>query len=48
MYGAQVTFHAADGNRYKTDTLEMRGTVGPFGRSQFWKKATQAQAAALR
>jgi uncharacterized protein (DUF2147 family) len=48
MYGCQVTFHAADGNRYKADTLEMRGTLGPFGRSQFWKRATQAEAAALR
>jgi uncharacterized protein (DUF2147 family) len=48
MYGCQVTFHAADGSRYKSETLEMRGTIGPFGRSQFWNKATQAEAAVLR
>ncbi|MDR0718702.1 MAG: DUF2147 domain-containing protein [Treponema sp.] len=48
MYGCEITFHAANGNRYKVDTLEMRGKIGPFGRSQFWKKATQTQAGALR
>jgi uncharacterized protein (DUF2147 family) len=48
MYGCKITFHPADGKKYKVDTLEMRGTIGPLGRSQFWRKATQAQAAGLR
>ena len=48
MYGCRITFRAMDGNKYKTDTLEMRGTIGPFGRSQFWQKATREQASALR
>jgi uncharacterized protein (DUF2147 family) len=48
MYGCQVTFHAVDGSHYTADTLEMRGTIGPFGRSQLWNKATQAEAATLR
>lgn len=47
-YKCRITFHKADGKKYKTDTLEMRGEVGPFGRSQFWKKATEAAAAGLR
>ena len=47
MYGCKVTFHPA-GGKYKTDTLEMRGTIGPLGRSQFWRSAAQADAAALR
>ena len=48
MYGCKITFHAADGKKYRVDTLEMRGTVGPFGRSQYWRKATEAQAKAIR
>jgi uncharacterized protein (DUF2147 family) len=48
MYGCEITFHPADSRRYRTDTLEMRGKIGPFGRSQFWRKATREQAAALR
>ena len=48
MYGCRITFHPKDGNKYKVDTLEMRGTIGPIGRSQFWTKATQEQATGLR
>ena len=47
-YKCRITFHKADGKKYKVDTLEMRGEVGPFGRSQFWKKATEEAAAGLR
>ena len=47
-YKCRITFHKADGKKFKTDTLEMRGEVGPFGRSQFWKKASQADASGLR
>jgi uncharacterized protein (DUF2147 family) len=49
MYKCKITFRKANGNRYKTDTLEMRGEIGlGIGRSQFWKKATQVEAARLR
>ena len=47
MYGCKITFHAA-GGKFTADTLEMRGTIGPLGRSQFWRRATRAEAAALR
>ncbi|GHV85339.1 hypothetical protein AGMMS50230_09470 [Spirochaetia bacterium] len=47
MYGCKIIFHSA-GGRYRTDTLEMRGTIGPFGRSQFWRRATRAEAESLR
>ena len=47
-YKCRITFHKADGKKYKTDTLEMRGEVGPFGRSQYWKKGTEAEASGLR
>ncbi|MDR0374481.1 MAG: DUF2147 domain-containing protein [Treponema sp.] len=49
MYKCKITFHKANGAKYKTDTLEMRGEIGlGIGRSQFWRKATRAEAAALR
>ncbi|MCL2318469.1 MAG: DUF2147 domain-containing protein, partial [Treponema sp.] len=49
MYKCKVIFHVQDGNKYKADTLEMRGEIGlGIGRSQYWKKATQDEAAALR
>jgi uncharacterized protein (DUF2147 family) len=48
MYRCKITFRRADGNRYKTDTLEMRGEIGlGIGRSQFWRKSTRAEAASL-
>lgn len=47
-YKCKITFHKADGKKYKVDTLEMRGEVGPFGRSQYWKAATEAEAKGLR
>jgi uncharacterized protein (DUF2147 family) len=49
LYQCKISFHAADGNRYKHDTLEMRGEIGlGIGRSQFWRRTTREQAAALR
>jgi uncharacterized protein (DUF2147 family) len=48
MYGCRITFRPQDGNKYKVDTLEMRGTIGPIGRSQFWRKATRNEALAVR
>ncbi len=47
-YGCKIKFHAADGKKYDVDTLEMRGSVGPIGRSQYWKKATEEEARAIR
>jgi uncharacterized protein (DUF2147 family) len=41
LYKCKMTFHAADGKRYKTDTLEMRGEIGlGIGLSQFWQKSS--------
>ena len=48
-YKCKITFHQADGKKFKTDTLEMRGEIGMgIGRSQYWKKATEADASGLR
>ena len=38
----------AFGKKYLSDTLEMRGEVGPFGRSQFWNKATKEEALSIK
>ena len=49
MYKCRITFRPADGRRYPVDTLEMRGEIGlGIGRSQFWRKSTQAEVAGLR
>ncbi len=45
-YASEITFHNA-GGKYKVDTLEMRGKIGPFGRSQFWQKSTREEIMAL-
>ncbi len=48
-YNCKITFHKADGKKYKSDTLEMRGEIGMgIGRSQYWKKATKESAEGLR
>jgi uncharacterized protein (DUF2147 family) len=47
MYKCRIIYHPADGNRYTTDTLEMRGEIGlGIGRSQFWRKTTRETAMA--
>ena len=38
MYSCKVTFTPADGKKFKTDTLVMRGSIGPLGRNQFWRR----------
>ena len=49
MYRCRITFRPMDGNRFRTDTLEMRGEIGlGIGRSQFWRKATREEASSLR
>jgi len=48
IYSCRITFHPADGRRYATDTLEMRGEIGlGIGRSQFWRKSDEATASGL-
>ncbi|MDR1788054.1 MAG: DUF2147 domain-containing protein [Treponema sp.] len=48
VWNCKIIFHAADGKKFKVDTLEMRGSWGPFGRSQYWPKATEAQVLAIK
>lgn len=37
-----------NGGKFRMDTLEMRGSILMFGRSQYWRKATEQQAKAVR
>lgn len=49
MYKCKMTFRKADGKKFKSDCLEMRGEIGlGIGRSQFWLSATKDEAAGLR
>jgi uncharacterized protein (DUF2147 family) len=48
IYSCRIVFHPADGRRYRADTLEMRGLIGPFGRSQYWLRSNETEASALR
>ncbi|MDR0496412.1 MAG: DUF2147 domain-containing protein [Treponema sp.] len=49
MYRCRITFRAMDGNRYKTDVLEVRGEIGlGIGRSQYWRKCSREEAMAVR
>lgn len=48
-YNCKITFRKANGKKYKTDVLEMRGEIGAgIGRSQFWQAATESEASSLR
>ncbi|MDR3146562.1 MAG: DUF2147 domain-containing protein [Treponema sp.] len=49
MYKCKINYRPADGNRFKVDTLEMRGEIGlGIGRSQYWRKSTLNEAGSLR
>ena len=49
MYKAKIIHRPRDGNRFKVETLEMRGEIGlGIGHSQYWRRSTEAEAAGLR
>ena len=49
IYKCRITYRPMDGNKYKADTLEMRGEIGlGIGRSQFWRKSDREEASSLR
>ena len=48
MYKCKIIFRTADGKKYKTDVLEMRGEIGlGIGRSQYWRKTDLETASSL-
>jgi len=48
MYKCKLFFRAADGKKFKTDTLEMRGEIGlGIGRSVYWEKTNLETASNL-
>jgi uncharacterized protein (DUF2147 family) len=49
LYQCKITFRAADGKKFPSDVLEMRGEIGlGIGKSQYWRKSTLEEAAGLR
>jgi len=49
MYHCKITYRPADGKKFRTDTLEMRGEIGlGIGRSQYWRRTSPEEAASLR
>lgn len=49
LYKCKITFRPADGKKFKTDVLEMRGEIGlGIGRSQLWERTNEAEIAALK
>jgi uncharacterized protein (DUF2147 family) len=49
MYICKIAFHPADGGKFKTDVLEMRGEIGlGIGRSQYWRKTSRETALAQK
>jgi len=42
-YRCEVIFHPADGRNYEVDTLEMKGRVLFFSRSQFWERSSREE-----
>jgi uncharacterized protein (DUF2147 family) len=48
IYKCKIIFHAADGKKFISDTLEIRGEIGlGIGRSQYWQKTSREIAATL-
>jgi len=48
IYKCKMFFRKADGKKFKTDVLEMRGEIGlGIGRSQYWQKTDEATASSL-
>ncbi|GHV66375.1 hypothetical protein AGMMS49928_00930 [Spirochaetia bacterium] len=43
VFKCRMTYHPADGNKYKVETLEMRGQIGIFSRSLFYTRGGQVE-----
>lgn len=51
LYSCQISFKAADGDKFQKDTLKLRGHIVGFsflGRSQYWQKSRQTELESLR
>ncbi len=46
-YRSDVKFHKADGNKYQVDTLEVKGKILFFSRSQYWERSSLAEVQAF-
>jgi uncharacterized protein (DUF2147 family) len=49
IYKCKITYHPADGKKFKDEAMELRGEIGlGIGGSQFWIRATREQIDTLR
>jgi len=48
VYKCEIMHHPADGKKFPVETLELRGKVFVFSRSQYWRRASLEEAAGLR
>jgi uncharacterized protein (DUF2147 family) len=48
IYRCSLIHHPADGGRFQQEALEIRGQLLFFSGSQYWRRATREEAAALR
>jgi uncharacterized protein (DUF2147 family) len=48
IYRCSLIHRPADGNKFKQETLEIRGQLLFFSGSQYWRRATREEAVSLR
>jgi uncharacterized protein (DUF2147 family) len=48
IYKCSITYHPADGKKFKQEALEIRGQLLFFSGSQYWRRATREEADALQ
>jgi uncharacterized protein (DUF2147 family) len=47
LFKCRITYHLADGKKYKVETLEVRGQIGIMGNSLFYKRSSQSEVEGL-
>jgi hypothetical protein len=47
LFKCRFTYHPVEGNKYKVETLEVRGQIGIMGNSLFYKRSSQSVAEGL-
>jgi hypothetical protein len=48
LFKCRITYHPAEGNKYKVETLEVQGQIGIMGNSLFYKRSSQSVSSAER
>jgi len=48
IYKCSITYHPADGKKFKQEALEIRGQLLFLSGSQYWRRATREEASSLQ